>query len=158
MRFSLSEQLIAGAWLSLAVAYGLLSRSASSAFALMGAGAVFTLPIFASRGARSPRGALRLLSRAVLAAFAVFMVVMVLATVERVYLVNGDSYPAWLASGRLGKVTDGDIEQLRRTSCSHDPIEVLQKKGYVVLRCGFAWYEPSTKTYIADSYAWGATK
>lgn len=94
----------------------------------------------------------RPLSRAIQAVLAVLLVVAVFSTAERLYLVNGDAYPSWLASGELGQVDHATIVRLRNTECSHDVIEIYHKRDSVVLRCGLAWYQPSTRTYIAESY------
>ncbi|WP_099597088.1 hypothetical protein [Stenotrophomonas maltophilia] len=61
-------------------------------------------------------------------------------------------------SGRSATVRDvnnAELLRLRETACKAAPIEIFQKRGHVVMRCGFAWYEPSTKTYIANSYMGG---
>lgn len=85
----------------------------------------------------------------------VVMTVGMLSALEWIYLVNGTSYPRWLAQGELGRVNDADILRLRATECKHAPVEVFPKDGFVVLRCGMMFYEPSTKTFIADAYAFG---
>lgn len=95
---------------------------------------------------------LRWLSRAILGGVAALLFVGVLATIERVYLVNGKAYPRWLADGEVGWVDDAILTKLRATECNNEPIEIFKKDGgLVVLRCGFAWFASPTKTFIADS-------
>lgn len=81
-----------------------------------------------------------------------FMTLGCCSVAERTYLEKGQSYPRWLASGQLGNVDDVALGRLRETSCSSAPIEIFQKRDFVVLRCGYFWYEPGSKTYIAESY------
>lgn len=158
MQLRVSEQLSIGAWLSMAAAFGIMSRSVETASSTLIVGAVFTAPMFAARGVSSANKALRWLSRAIIFGVAAFLLVGLLSTIERVYLVNGKTYPRWLARGELGRVDDAALGRLRATDCKNDPIEIFQKDGFVVLRCGFAWYEPSTKTFIADSYDFGGKR
>lgn len=158
MQLRVSEQLAIGAWLSMAAAFAIMSRSAQTAGSILTVGAIFTAPMFAARGVNSTRALLRWLSIAVIVGVAAFMLVGVLSVFERVYLVNGKTYPRWLARGELGRVDDAAMGRLRATECTNAPIEVFQKDGFVVLRCGFAWYEPSTKTFIADAYDFGGKR
>ena len=152
MQLRVSEQLAIGTWLSMAAAFAIMSRSAQTAGSILTVGAIFTAPMFAARGIKSAHKLLRWLSIAIMVGVSAFMLVAVLSTIERVYLVNGKTYPRWLARDELGRIDEAAIDHLRATECKNDPIEVFQKDGFVVLRCGFAWYEPSTKTFIADSF------
>ena len=135
----------------MAAVFAIMSRSVQTAGPILTVGAIVTVSMFAARGI-SARSSLRLLSVAIVVGVLAFMLAGLLFTIERVYLVNGKTYPRWLARGELGRVNDAALDRLRGTECKDDPIEVFQKDGFVVLRCGFAWYEPSTKTFIADSY------
>lgn len=158
MQLRVSEQLAIGAWLSMAAAFAIMSRSAQTASSILIVGAIFTAPMFATRGIKSAHKLLRWLSIAIIVGVSAFMLAGLLSTIERVYLVNGKTYPRWLARGELGRVDDAALGRLRATDCKNDPIEIFQKDGFVVLRCGFAWYEPSTKTFIADSYDFGGKR
>ena len=91
------------------------------------------------------------LSIAINTVVVVAMTVGILSVIERLYVVNGNSYPRWLAQGELGRMNDADLLSLRATECKHEPIEVFQKEGFFVLRCGMMLFERSTKTFIADS-------
>lgn len=158
MQLRVSEQLAIGAWLSLAAVFAIMSRSGQTAGTLLAVGAVFTALLFASRGIKAARASLRWLSVAIIVGVSAFVLAGLLSAIERVYLVNGKTYPRWFARGELGRVSDADLRRLRETECKNDPIEIFQKGGFVVLRCGFAWYEPSTKTFIADSYNFGGQR
>lgn len=158
MQLCITEQLAIGAWLSMAAAFAIMSRSAQTAGSILTVGAILAAPMFAARGIKSAHTPLRWLSVAIIVGVSAFMLVGLLSTIERVYLVNGKTYPRWLARGELGRVDDAALGYLRATECKNDPIEIFQKDGFVVLRCGFAWFEPSTKTFIADSYDFGGKR
>lgn len=158
MQIRVIEQLTIGGWLGTAAAFAIMSRSAEIAVSILTVGALVAVPMFATRGLDTPRTPMQWLSMTILGAVAIVMVAASLFTIERAYLVNGKSYPRWLASGELGPVDDAALERLRTTECADEPIDVFQKDGFVVVRCGFMWYEPSTRTYIADSYTFGRNK
>jgi hypothetical protein len=155
MQLRVVEQLSIGAWLSMAAAFAILSRSPETAGLILIMGGIVMLPLLAMRGITSARKPLRWLSVVIVAAVTALMVIGLLSVIERVYVVNGSSYPSWLASGKLGDVDDAAVDHLRATACQNKTIEIFQKDHFVVLRCGFAWYEPSTRTFIADSYNFG---
>jgi hypothetical protein len=81
-----------------------------------------------------------------------FLVASLLVTGERVYLVNASSYPRFLATD-LGSVDAARIEELRKTACKDEPIEVYAKNGFWVLRCGFAYYQGHTYISHSDPFA-----
>ncbi len=155
MNLKTSEQLAVGLWAAAATFIGITSRSAAAALPVLALGALVCAPMLAGHGLRSQRPPVRWLARAVIGAALAVIAVGVLGTIERVYLVNADTYPRWLASGELGDVNNAELLRLRETACKAAPIEIFQKRGHFVMRCGFAWYEPSTKTYIANSYMGG---
>lgn len=75
-----------------------------------------------------------------------------LGVAERVYLVNGSSYPSWMAGAELGEVAMARIVALWNSECRHCPVEVFRKSNGAVLRCGDFWFMPSTRTYFADTF------
>lgn len=79
---------------------------------------------------------------------AIAMVLGVLATLERVYLVNGSSYPRFLAED-ASNVDEAGLAKLRATTCKDDAIEIFEKGETWVLRCGFAYYQGHT--YISHT-------
>ena len=82
---------------------------------------------------------------------AVIFGIALLGGLERLYVVYGHGYPRWLAAGELGDVDMADMLELRQTACK-DPIELFPKDDFVVLRCGFSWFEPATNTFLAKSF------
>ena len=68
-------------------------------------------------------------------------------TAERVYLVNGDSYPAFLTSRDLGTSNDDGLLKLTNAVCKQQPGEIFRKAGNLtVIRCGMLWYQGQTFT------------
>lgn len=75
----------------------------------------------------------------------------VLATVERLWLVNAPTYPHFLATD-LGNVDTARLQELRKSTCKNDPIDVYPKQGVWVLRCGFAYYDAHTYLSHTDPF------
>lgn len=150
---SLFEQLAIGLWLSAAVAIGVLTRSVESAFSTVVAGAFFTAPLFALRGLNASSKGIRWASGAFLVCALLFVLVNVLSVFERVYLVNGKNYPAWLATEQFESIDNAKLNELRNSYCKNESLELFEKEESVVVRCGLAWYMPSTKTFIAKSHS-----
>lgn len=73
------------------------------------------------------------------------------AFLDRVNLVNGNTYPHWMTRENLGAVDEQMIVALRKGQCSHEPIEIYRKRDGYVMRCGYTFLEPSTRTYFADT-------
>lgn len=80
--------------------------------------------------------------------FAALLVAGLLATAERVWLVNAPVYPRFLATD-LGNVDVARLQELHNAACKHDAIEVYPKRGVWILRCGFAYYD--AHTYVSHS-------
>ncbi|MBA9846847.1 hypothetical protein DEE89_12110 [Ralstonia pickettii] len=76
------------------------------------------------------------------------MAVGLVATLERLYLVNGSSYPSFLAED-AGNLDEVGLAKLRATSCKDESVEVYKKDDVWVLRCGFAYYQGHT--YISHT-------
>lgn len=73
-----------------------------------------------------------------------------LSSLERYYLVHGQHYPSWLASGKLDSVDEVTLARLRATTCS-TTLEVFRKPSVTVVRCGVPLYLPTTRTYVAPA-------
>jgi hypothetical protein len=72
-----------------------------------------------------------------------------LIVAERAVLVNGPSYPRWLATGEVPSASDEAVAMLHGSACrGQGPVEVHLKPQGVVLRCG-TWFLPATKTFLA---------
>jgi hypothetical protein len=84
---------------------------------------------------------------------AIVLAIGVLATLERVYLVNGSSYPRLLAED-VGNVDEAGLAKMRATTCKDEPVEVYKKDEIWVLRCGFAYYQGHT--YISHTDPMGS--
>lgn len=151
MKLSRIDQLSIGLWLALAVGIGILSRSWEAAAAPLLAGTFFLAPTFAWRGIGVTNAPLRIVSWLVVIGWVIAFLMMFFGTVERLYYVNGDSYPRWLATGELQKPANGAnvIDELRNGPCKDAGIEITGKRdGVYVIRCGFSWYD--SKTYLAN--------
>lgn len=130
-----------GSVLSCAIAAGIMGRSWDSFFITLATGA-FVIFI----GAMLVAGGVR----ATIAC--VILVGFVLALAERLYLVNGDSYPPMLARD-LGTADMKTLEMLRAKECRGEVIEVYEKTNYTwVIRCGFSWVGGHTYISNADPY------
>lgn len=82
---------------------------------------------------------------------AALLVVGLLVTAERLCLVNARIYPHFLATD-LGNVDTARLQELRKSSCKDDSIEVYPKRGVWVLRCGFAYYDGHTYISHTDPF------
>jgi hypothetical protein len=87
----------------------------------------------------------------VVVALVVAMSFGIFCLVERVYLEHGEDYPIWLASSQRGHINNTELLGMRESVCKDEPIEVIEKSGQVILRCGWAW--PFAKTYVAKSFS-----
>jgi len=83
--------------------------------------------------------------------FAALLVGGLSVTAERVWLVNAPVYPRFLATD-LGNVDAAHLEELRKSACKHDGIEVYPKRGVWILRCGFAYYDGHTYISHTDPF------
>lgn len=144
MKLSTTDQVIIGAWLSSAIALGMLSRSATATGSMLMMGVFFGGPFFAVKGLQSLQPHLRRLSAFLLSVWGLVFLVGVLGVVERLYYANADSYPVWLASGELGP--EETVETLRAGQCKgRGVVEISRKAGdQVLLRCGMMFWESKT--------------
>jgi hypothetical protein len=145
-------QLSIGAWLGLGAVAGIEGRSWGSfgAFALV---AAYFFAIGASRQAgRSTRPPVRIAGNVVWVACALLFVGLILSTVERLYLVNGSSYPRFLAHD-LGAANYSTLENLRLNQCKGQGMEIYGKRDNLwVIRCGFTWMEGHTYVSTTNPY------
>ncbi len=148
MNLTKSDQLLIGLNLSVAVALGIMVQSASLAFATLVVGAFFFTPALVLRGLVTTRRNIRHLAWAVAFVWSAVFAGGMLATIERLYYVNGDGYPRWLASGELTSASQFDA--LREGDCKgRGFLEISEKAdGLFVVRCGIMWWE--SKTYLAS--------
>ncbi|MFN9473238.1 hypothetical protein [Acidovorax sp.] len=148
MNFSKSDQLLIGLVLSVATALGIMMQSSSLALATLMLGAFFLVPGLFARGVTSTSKSVARFSYAVAAVWLIAFFGGILGTAERIYYVNGNSYPRWLASGGLASADEMDA--LRQGECKgRGPLEISEKAdGLFVVRCGTMWWE--SKTYLAD--------
>lgn len=112
----------------------------------------------AAAAAHPRRGLAGLRRRAALGALlagAVVLLVLVAGLAERAILERGERYPRWLASAELPAPFDARTGQLDPQfvqgmgPCMYEgTLEIFRKQGQVVLRCGYAWYWPGTRTFI----------
>lgn len=93
----------------------------------------------------------RPLGRAALALFFLGVLFGVMAVSERLYLINGSSYPNWLATELSGSWNTVQNQDVVRKSChGRGGVEVLNKAdGRAVLRCGFSWAPGNT--FVANA-------
>lgn len=73
----------------------------------------------------------------------VLILVGLFLTAERVYLVNGATYPPILAED-LGNIDAKNLEYLHRTYCAEEPMEIYRKRDFWVVRCGFTYLQGRT--------------
>lgn len=71
------------------------------------------------------------------------LLILVLLTGERVLLVNGPTYPKYLAED-LGNIDASILEYLHRTHCKGEPMEIYRKRDFWVMRCGVVYLEGHT--------------
>lgn len=145
-------QISIGLWLGMAVFLGIVGRSWQAFAGYLAFAAFFIGAGLAAEAARSQRKPLRILGKIGCIAAALVIVGAVLNTAERLYLVNADSYPRFLARN-LGTADMHTIDRLRANECKDHPVEVFEKKNYTwVMRCGFSWIDGHTYISNADPF------
>jgi hypothetical protein len=78
-----------------------------------------------------------------------FLAAVSLSTAERLYLVNGNTYAAWLAtrSVPVSEVRPHFLSRIHESEChGNEPVWVFPKQNQYVLRCGDFW--PFARTLI----------
>lgn len=151
MQLKLSEQLALGGWLGMALFSSIMQRSLSAGVGFVVIGLFFSVPLFAQRGFLSSSKIIRWVAQSGRALFICTLFVVLLTGVERAYLLEADTYPAWLATDHIAAIDTKDLAKIRSEYCAkNDPIEILPKaNGVQVLRCGFNWLTAST--FVVDA-------
>lgn len=151
-RSTLLWQVVIGMWLSMAAYIGIVARSWDTFFSF-----VYVAAFFAAWGAanalmRSGRKPLRVLGIVGSCAFGLVMFGGMLLGAERVYLMNAQSYPHFMAQN-LGTADYHTIERLQAYECKGSVVEVFEKANYNwVIRCGQTWLTGHTYISNADPY------
>ncbi len=141
--------LLACGWLGMSVALGLLLGSAVACGALLATGAVLWIPLVYSWRDKVAGPWARSLAKAVNAFCVIATLAGVFSIGERIYLVRGESYPSWLASGTFDSLSEDRLNRFMQQDCRS--IEIFQKRDMAVIRCGSLWLKPSAKTYIGPT-------
>lgn len=127
-----STQLVCGLWLGFGAFAGIVTRSWASLMSIALFGAFFIAPsIFLWMIKRQHRWTRRAGALG-LAAFACAILLGIALTIERLYVVNADSYPEFMATRLKGDASDAGI--LKAANCV--PMEILEKKNGWLIRCG----------------------
>lgn len=127
-----SNQLVCGLWLGFAAFAGIATRSWSSFQSIALFGAFFFLPSILFWLLKRQHKWVRRIGALGLAAFACSVLFAIALTIERLYVVNADSYPEFYATRLKGD--DSDAAALNAAKCV--PMEVMQKKNGWLIRCG----------------------
>lgn len=145
-------QISIGLWLSMAIALGIMGRSLSTFGWILAIGAFFVGGGLAGEAARSERKPLRMFGKIASVFFALIIVGAVLNTLERVYLVNAETYPRFLARD-MGAADMKAIDMLRAKECKGEPVEIYPKQDETwVMRCGFSWFNGHTYISSVDPF------
>lgn len=138
-------------WLSAALFLAIGTGSPSIGWGMLLLGAVFMAPALALEGLKSPTPVLRDVSRGVVVLSSLAFVLLASSMAERLFLVNAQTYPSWMTGGNLGEVGLQDLRRLRTEECGTEPIEIFHKADGDLLRCGYWWWQPSTRTWKAEA-------
>lgn len=147
------NQLGVGISLGLAVSAGIEGRSWGAFFGIASIAAFFFAISAGVQASRSNREAIRVAGKSVLIACTLLFIGIVLSEIERLYLVNGTTYPRVLARD-LGAANYATLDKLRADQCKGQTMEIYSKADNLwVIRCGFGWYEGHTYISSTDPYA-----
>ncbi|MDN7527679.1 hypothetical protein [Burkholderia orbicola] len=146
-------QLSIGGLLGLGAVSAIEARSWGSflSAALM---AFYLFAFAASRqAAKASKPPIRLAGNIITALCVVLLLGTFLLVAERVYLVNGSSYPRWLARD-IGAANYAELDRLHGTECKGESMEIYGKRSSQwVIRCGFTWM--GGRTYISSTNPYG---
>lgn len=146
-------QLGIGIWFSMAAIAGIESRSWGAFSGPFVIGVFFLAIGLASDARRSQRRPLRVAGAIVMVACALIFLGALLNSAERVYLVNGSSYPSFLGRD-LGAADYKTLDRLHENQCKGDGMEIYGKAdGKWVIRCGFLWLDGHT--FISSTNPYG---
>jgi hypothetical protein len=127
-----STQLVCGLWLGFAAFAGIVTRSWASLMSIALFGAFLSPPVFASGCLSAQHRWARRVGALGLAAFAGAILLGIALTIERLYFVNADSYPEFMATRLKGDASDAEV--LKAANCV--PMEILEKENGWLIRCG----------------------
>ncbi|WP_156350195.1 hypothetical protein [Achromobacter sp. 2789STDY5608633] len=144
-------QISFGLWFSIAIFVGITGRSwqAFGVYCLIG---LFFIGLgLAAEALRSKHKALRTLGLAGCAVALAIFIGGLLAGIERLYLVNADSYPSFLASEK-NLASPAELDQLRANECPDEVLTIYEKSNGWVIRCGDFWFDGPTFLSSVDPY------
>lgn len=145
----LAWQLVSGALLSTAAVSVILLRSWGFAGALAIIYVIWGVGLVAGQHRSNLRPAVRWAARGVLLIYGIAIAIGLLSMCERLYFVNGDSYPSWLSNADLGVMARNEFYQRLGRKCEGRGGEFSDKGNDVmVFRCGSVFWIGS-ETYIA---------
>jgi hypothetical protein len=136
-------------WCLLSVAIGSLLGSATACGALLATGAVLWIPLITSWRNRAARPGAPGWAKAASALCVASTLAGAFSIAERIYLVKGERYPSWLATGTFDSLSEDRLNSFMQNECRS--IEIFEKRDMSVIRCGSLWLKPSAKTYIAPA-------
>jgi len=144
----LFNQLTLGLWGAMALGFSVMSKSWSTLLNLAAVGLFFAVGTWASSSLKDGRPGVRRLAIALSCFFFGVILFGFISTVERLYLVNGATYPAWLAKRDLGTLPQDALMRFTGGPDCKGGAEIFDKEdGNSVIRCGgFLWYESKTYT------------
>lgn len=127
-----STQLVCGLWLGFAAFAGIVTRSWASLMSIALFGAFFIAPSICLWMLKRQHRWARRVGALGLAAFAGAILLGIALTIERLYFVNADSYPEFMATRLKGDASDAEV--LKAANCV--PMEILEKENGWLIRCG----------------------
>jgi hypothetical protein len=135
---TLGSLLILGMWIGGILYVAIGERSVNAAISLGAMMAFAVVPLLCSYLKDSPRLSWIVLRRVLLIGWALTLSWVVLATIERLYFVNADTYPRWLA-----KPVTMNLEDPLHDFCKQNGqgyIRFIERKSNgTFLRCGELW-------------------
>lgn len=142
------EWLGVGAWLVIVVTFGVMSRSLHTAYQWLVIGVFFCAPILMTRMIGTGHKIWRIIGLCVWCAWLGIVAFGFLNIVERIYLVNGEHYPRWLADGEISPKDPLQTERI----CHRGVVLYSKPNGLYVWRCGSFWYDSTTLISTFNPY------
>jgi hypothetical protein len=127
-----STQLVCGLWLGFAAFAGIVTRSWASLMSIAPFRCLFIAPSICLWMLKRQHRWARRVGALGLAAFAGAILLGIALTIERLYFVNADSYPEFMATRLKGDASDAEV--LKAANCV--PMEILEKENGWLIRCG----------------------
>jgi hypothetical protein len=127
-----STQLVCGLWLGFAAFAGIVTRSWASLMSIAALFGAFLCPSICLWMLKRQHRWARRVGALGLAAFAGAILLGIALTIERLYFVNADSYPEFMATRLKGDASDAEV--LKAANCV--PMEILEKENGWLIRCG----------------------